>query len=204
MNLLENINNYYSDKIKVHGATPKGVDWNGEEGQLVRFEQLSKIINSNSFSVNDIGCGYGKYIDYLNKNYKNFIYTGYDLSKEMIKNAQKIYPNNDFKKIIRLDELQISDYSIASGIFSVKMEHSEPEWLAYVLDTLDTMNKTATKGFSFNMLTKYSDREYMKKDLYYADPLYIFDYCKCNFSKQVALLHDYGLYEFTILVRKGM
>ena len=204
MNVLENINNYYSDKIKVHGATPKGVDWNGEEGQLVRFEQLSKIINSNSFSVNDIGCGYGKYVDYLKKNYKNFIYTGYDLSQEMIKNAQKIYPNNDFKKIIRLDELQISDYSIASGIFSVKMEHSEPEWLAYVLDTLDTMNKTATKGFSFNMLTKYSDREYMKKDLYYADPLYIFDYCKCNFSKQVALLHDYGLYEFTILVRKDM
>jgi hypothetical protein len=29
-----------------------------------------------------------------------------------------------------------------------------------------------------------------------------FDHCKRNFSRQVALLHDYGLWEFTILVRK--
>jgi len=42
----------------------------------------------------------------------------------------------------------------------------------------------------------------MKDDLYYADPCYFFDYCKKKFSKNIALLHDYGLYEFTILVRK--
>jgi len=64
------------------------------------------------------------------------------------------------------------------------------------------MNKKSIKGFAFNMLTKYSDREYMKEYLYYADPLFIFDYCKRNFSKKVALIHDYELYEFTILVRK--
>lgn len=204
MNVLENITNYYSNKIQTYGATPKGVDWNGEAGQFIRFEQLSKIINGNDFSINDIGCGYGKYIEYLEKNYKNFIYTGYDLSREMIENADKIYPGYNFKAIVQLDELQVSDYSIASGIFSVKMQHSEAQWLTYILDTLDTMNNTATKGFSFNMLTKYSDKEYMKEDLYYADPLYIFDYCKQHFSNQVALLHDYGLYEFTILVRKDV
>jgi len=204
MNVLENITNYYSNKIQTYGATPKGVDWNGEAGQFIRFEQLSKIINGNDFSINDIGCGYGKYIEYLEKNYKNFIYTGYDLSREMIENADRIYPGYNFKAIVQLDELQVSDYSIASGIFSVKMQHSEAQWLTYILDTLDTMNNTATKGFSFNMLTKYSDREYMKEDLYYADPLYIFDYCKQHFSNQVALLHDYGLYEFTILVRKDV
>ncbi|MBM3138043.1 MAG: class I SAM-dependent methyltransferase, partial [Chloroflexi bacterium] len=30
----------------------------------------------------------------------------------------------------------------------------------------------------------------------------LFDYCKVNFSKNVALLHDYKLYDFTIIVRK--
>jgi len=30
----------------------------------------------------------------------------------------------------------------------------------------------------------------------------LFDYCKRTYSRDVALLHDYGLYEFTILVRK--
>jgi hypothetical protein len=52
------------------------------------------------------------------------------------------------------------------------------------------------------VLTKYSDKEYMKEYLYYADPLYLFDYCKKHFSKNVALLHDYNLYEFSIIVRK--
>jgi hypothetical protein len=42
----------------------------------------------------------------------------------------------------------------------------------------------------------------MRADLYYADPAQVFDYCKRRFSPNVALLHDYGLYEFTILVRK--
>jgi len=63
------------------------------------------------------------------------------------------------------------------------------------------MNQKSKRGFSFNMLTKYSDKEYMRDDLYYADPLFILDFCKRNFSKNVSLLHDYGLYEFTILVR---
>jgi hypothetical protein len=33
------------------------------------------------------------------------------------------------------------------------------------------------------------------------DPLRLFDHCKRTFSPDVALLHDYPLWEFTILVR---
>jgi hypothetical protein len=51
------------------------------------------------------------------------------------------------------------------------------------------------------MLTKYSDADRMRGDLYYGDPAFFFDHCKRSFSRNVALLHDYGLYEFTILVR---
>ena len=48
----------------------------------------------------------------------------------------------------------------------------------------------------------YSDPERMRAHLYYADPCRLFDHCKRRYSRHVALLHDYGLYEFTILVRK--
>ena len=57
-----------------------------------------------------------------------------------------------------------------------------------------------SKGISFNLLTKYAD--YEADNLYYGDPLYFFDYCKRNLSKYVTLLHDYELYEWTILVKK--
>ncbi|MBK2094140.1 class I SAM-dependent methyltransferase [Francisella philomiragia] len=199
-----NINSYYSEKVLKYGANPKGVDWNSEEGQFIRFAQLSKVIKQYGFSVNDVGCGYGKYSEYLSQNYKGFSYHGYDLSEKMISSAKKLYKDLSFETIKSLGDICISDYSIASGIFSVKMQHTESEWLSYILETLDYMNQKSLKGFSFNMLTKYSDKEYMRKDLYYADPLFFFDYCKRNFSKEVALLHDYGLYEFTILVRKDI
>ena len=204
--ILENINHYYTDKIKIYGATPKGVDWNGEESQFIRFEQLSKIINKDIFSINDIGCGYGKYFEYLQSRFLNFNYYGFDLSQEMIKNAKSLYSNKGggFMQVDNLKNIEKADYSVASGIFSVKMEHNESEWLSYILATLEEMNEKSIKGFSFNMLTKYSEKEYMRDNLYYADPLFIFDYCKRNFSKQVALLHDYGLYEFTILVKKNI
>jgi hypothetical protein len=51
------------------------------------------------------------------------------------------------------------------------------------------------------VLSLYSDPERRRPDLFYADPLFLFDYCKTRFSKAVALLHDYPLYEFTVLVR---
>ena len=42
----------------------------------------------------------------------------------------------------------------------------------------------------------------MKDYLYYGDPLFYFDYSKRHFSRNVALLHDYDLYEFTLLIKK--
>jgi hypothetical protein len=68
----KSINNYYTNKVKTYGSTPKGVDWNGEASQFLRFKQLSKIIKKNNFSIADIGCGYGKYAEYLQNNFQNF------------------------------------------------------------------------------------------------------------------------------------
>jgi hypothetical protein len=64
------------------------------------------------------------------------------------------------------------------------------------------MDEISTRGFSFNVLTSYSDEDKKRDYLYYADPLFLFDYCKRHFSRKVALLHDYPIYEFSILVRK--
>jgi SAM-dependent methyltransferase len=76
----KDIDNYYTDKVKAYGTTPQGVDWNGEESQFLRFKKLSKVIKNNNFSIADIGCGYGKYVEYLQNNFKIFDYMGYDLS----------------------------------------------------------------------------------------------------------------------------
>jgi SAM-dependent methyltransferase len=200
--ILTDINEYYSQKLREHGTTPKGVDWNGIESQELRFKTLLNIVNSNtdSFSVLDYGCGFGSMYEFMKKKFSHFSYTGFDISEEMIRAASKLY--SDSKWISTAPEIKTYDYVIASGIFNVRLSNIDSDWHKYIIDTITYMNQISTKGFSFNVLTSYSDKEFMRDYLYYANPLDLFDYCKKNFSKQVALLHDYNLYEFTLLIRK--
>jgi hypothetical protein len=71
-----------------------------------------------------------------------------------------------------------------------------------VCEVIEELAARATRGFAFNALTRYSDVEKRRPDLYYADPLELFDRCKRRYSRFVTLLHDYPLYEFTIIVRR--
>jgi len=203
--LLSEVARYYSSKLDKYGETPRGVDWNGEASQILRFEQLSKIINNlNSFTVNDLGCGYGALYDYLMDKHQSFSYSGIDLSENMILTAKKRYQSRDNAHFtVSSEPDNIADYSIASGIFNVRLERSDDEWLSYLELTLDALDRTSHFGFSFNCLTSYSDADKMHDYLYYADPCVLFDLCKRKYSQNVSLLHDYGLYEFTILVRKS-
>lgn len=202
----EKIDRYYTDKIKEFGAVPQGVDWNGEESQFLRFEQQAKLFKheNGSFSVNDYGCGYGSFAAYLNQNFKDFDYWGLDVSQEMVENAIekcKSIENCHFSQ--GQNPIGARDYSVASGIFNVQMDVEDAPWQDYIETTLQNMFEHSDKGFCFNILTSYSDEEYKRDYLHYADPCFWFDYCKKNFSRNVSLLHDYELYEFTILVRRS-
>ena len=54
--IIEEVGNYYAEKVQVHGATPQGVDWNGEASQHLRFQQLCRIMGSNTaYSVLEYG-----------------------------------------------------------------------------------------------------------------------------------------------------
>ena len=202
--IKEEVSAYYTEKIQKFGETPEGVDWNGSDGQIKRFIQISKLIDEEEhFSVNDLGCGFGSYYEYLNSKYQSFDYQGIDVSSSMINSAVKRNigePNVSF--VVSDKPERVADYSVASGIFNVKQERSDDEWWEYIKTTLRLLDKYSVKGFSFNCLTSFSDKKLMKGYLYYANGMELFEFCKVNFSNNVALLHDYDLYEFTIIVRK--
>ena len=210
--LLSDVSSYYENKLAAHGETARGVDWNGEESQSLRFEQLCKVITQpRGFSINDLGCGYGALSEYLSLSFADFSYSGFDISEAMVAAAQRRYGSNvegasaatKTARFVVADRPDaIADYAVASGIFNVRLDWSETAWQSYVDATLDVLDQTSRLGFAFNCLTSYSDADKMRDHLHYADPCRIFDRCKRRYSRNVALLHDYGLYEFTILVRK--
>lgn len=202
---FDNIRNYFDQALKIHGATPRGADWNSEQSQNVRFDQLMKVINQNrDFTLLDYGCGFGSLADYcLEKGLIFDKYIGYDILPSMVSKARELHPNRpEMIFTSQMSEIPRVDFSIASGVFNIRLESSYEDWTGYTLECLHKLNAISEKGFSSNFLTKYSDAERMRPDLYYADPCLLFDYCKTHFSKNVALLHDYQLYDFTIIVRK--
>lgn len=203
--LLKNISDYYTDKLRIHGATPKGVDWNTVEQQQLRFAKLLQVTEEgNKGSLLDYGCGYGATYPYVLEKYPSLQFSGFDISEPMIAKALEIHGSDKCDWFHKIEAGRSWDYTIASGIFNVKMEHDSQEWEQYILDTLAHIDSISSKGFAVNMLTSYSDAEYQRNDLYYASPAFFFDHCKRHFSRFVTLLHDYPLYEFTIVVRKDL
>jgi SAM-dependent methyltransferase len=203
--LLDEIKAFNEGQFLEHGTTPKGVGWNSIEAQLTRFDQVLKDIQRRSdevISLNDIGCGYGALLDYLLDHGHDVDYRGYDVSERTLAEARRLHAESSASAFRPLQAITPADYSVASGVFGLRLSSSEEHWNEYVTETLELFNSVSARGFAFNMLTVYSDTEKKRVELHYADPCAVFDLCKRKFSRNVALYHDYSLYDFTIVVRK--
>lgn len=205
---IPGIRRFFQDQFASHGESAEGVGWNSTYAQDVRFEQLLKVVDrAQPFTMVEFGCGYGYLIDYMDQNgCKPDRYYGLDIVPESVEAAKTRFAGRQ-SCTFHLDPSEIAgaDYLVASGVFNIKLDASNADWTEYVLENLKKFNAWTKKGFAVNFLTKYSDPERMalRPDLYYADPCELFDYCKRSFSRNVALLHDYEIYDFTLIVRKS-
>src|SRR5437870_7867187 len=134
--LYSDIAQYYTQKVKNHGATPLGVDWPCLPTQELRFVQLLRVCDFGaSFSLNDIGCGYGAMLAFLVKRYrrKKIAYLGVDLSLAMITEARRLWlPRSDTEFLVANTSPRVADYSVASGIFNVKLNQPEALWTQFI------------------------------------------------------------------------
>ncbi len=205
--ILQRVEQYYADRLERFGPTPRGVDWNSAESQELRFSRLLEVVRPADAaappSLLDVGCGYGALLDYVRERSLALDYRGFDISEAMIAAARVRHAGSDeaiFASDVR--RLAPATYAVASGIFNVKLSFAVEEWREHVLDTLSALDRWSTAGFAFNMLSTYSDPDRRRDDLFYADPREVFDLCLRQFSTRLALLHDYPLFEFTVIVRK--
>jgi SAM-dependent methyltransferase len=199
-------NQYYVQKSNAEDDAIK-VGWKNIHSQHIRFEQLLRSFTfEENDTIIDLGCGLGDLYSYILEKYPNihFKYIGYDVLPEMIERAKLKYKDTaaTFIQIDELSEIDSADYILVSGIFNLKHSIDDDEWLNYIKGTVSLMTNKSQKGISFNCLTSFSDIEYKKQELYYANPMSIFEFCKVNLSKNVALYHDYQEYDFTISIKK--
>ncbi len=199
--VLAPVARYYAETIAAHGSTARGVDWSSESSQQLRFTQLLRVAEGEgSLAVLDYGCGYGALAHRLIAEGRPFRYVGFDVCTPMVTAARAAVRDPRCSFTDRRAELPAVDYTVASGIFNVRLEASEVEWHEHVVRTIAALVEHSSKGMAFNMLTRYADPELMRDYLYYAEPERYFRLCKEMWSRNVSLLHDYNLYEFTLLV----
>lgn len=200
--IKKNAADHYSKKVNEHGPSFQGVDWGSHNGQIIRFRQLTKMLPlTPSTKLIDFGCGYGALIEYLDHAGFRGAYQGYDISDAMIQQAQRLHgerPNTTFTTTI--ETLSPGDFTLVSGVFNVKMDTPEEEWLGYILSTMDQVHGLSRKGFVFNILSSKTNANSREPDLYYADPDFMLNYCQQRFVADVFLWDDYPLNDFTVFV----
>ena len=200
--LLSQVERYYSSRLAEHGPTARGVDWNGPESHELRHRQFLRLVDDPTASVLDLGCGFGDFVRFLRESGHRGKFVGYDIAPTMIEEARRLHGQGlDRTWHVGAAPDEQADFAIASGVFNVRGNLSDEVWMSYVHETVDVLARTARRGFGFNVLTLSSDPDRRRPELYYADPTAMLRWCLSRYGRCVALLQDYGLYEFTIIVR---
>jgi len=201
----EKIYEHYENCLEKFGDSPKGHDWHDMDSTNKRYEVMTDIFRNESAncSVLDLGCGTGMYLDYLINNEINVSYEGADISDKFISIASKKFKDNNFYKINVLEENlpKKYDYIIVNGVFTMSVGLSSDEMFDFLTKFIDRVWPNTKKGLAINFMSKNVDWE--RDDLYHMsiDKLtkYLFEK---RITKEWVVRNDYGLYEYTIYLKK--
>ena len=181
------INNSYTNRLIKYGNSPQGLFWKNSFTQIHRFEliitALSKYSNLTKFTICDIGCGYGKFFEFLRNKLKKsiFQYQGCDLNRKLIDYCTKIYSDKNCKFYKKSSPKGIVDFSIMSGTFNLSVTDDKKIWEKYILKNLASIWKQTNKIMAFNLLNQ-NERK-IKQGLYYTNKNWIKDICEKNFGQ---------------------
>lgn len=200
---LAAVRSLYASNLAEHGLSSKSVGWRDEQSQRLRFEKLATALDGDAgtLTVNDWGCGYGAMFQFLASRLGDRLtgYRGYDISSEMIEAGRRTISDPRCEFALG-EESSEADYTFVSGTFNVRFEATDEQWEGWIRDTLARLFAASRRGLAFNLLSTYVD--WREPHLFYGNPRDFFDFCKQNLSPRVALLHDYPLFEWTIVVRR--
>ena len=184
------------------------MDWSCQATQNLRFVQLLKICDfSATFDLNDVGCGYGALCAFLTMRHpeSRIDYLGVDLSRAMIGRARRRFSGPDRRFVVGKASPRVADYSVASGIMNVNVGYSRTVWEDFVATMLRDMCRTSRRGFSVNFLAETAGAEAsadsLAVSLYRTSPERWIRHCERDLGCAVETIDNYGMREFTLLVR---
>ena len=140
---------FYKKAIDKYGISARGVHWQSQFTQYLRFEIINSFIKDEieNCSIVDAGCGFAEYLNYLKKSgLKAKSYIGIDLEQRMVNLSKERFPHEEFlQRDVLKDSLPKADYYVCSGSMNILRKK---QMFRFIENCLNASNK----GFIFNFL----------------------------------------------------
>jgi len=183
----------HRDSLTRHGYHPNALYWSSREIQEIRFEVLAGIGIESGDSVLDVGCGFGDFKRWFERQTGTLEFTGIDLSPDLLEEAAKRHPDGRFicGDLFDLDAAEKSfDWVILSGALNEQLGDNG----AYARRVISRMFSLSRKGVAFNLL----DARYLNAhDLQSHQPEVMLGWCR-KICDDCVLLDDYLQNDFSI------
>lgn len=193
----EEIIRRYRDRLSSYGQSIEALASGTTERRDIRFSTLKSVGNLEGKKVLDLGCGFGDFYAWLKGQGMDVLYTGYDISPELIQVCNDRFPGSRFE-VRDIQETGIPekfDYIVCSQAFNNRL--SEDSNIKTMKDIISVCFEACNEGLAIDMLTSYVD--FREPHLFYYSPEDMFSFAK-SLTKRVALRHDYPAYEFALFL----
>jgi SAM-dependent methyltransferase len=198
---------HYEACLAKHGATPRGVDWPNGADLAARFSVMLELLAEGGERpvLLDLGCGPGLVLDYLaaTGGVDRVQYQGIDLSNAMIDVARTRWPTHEFfcRDIVAIPLPEQSvDIVIMNGVLNERRELSVESMTALAQSVVAAAFRAARIGIAFNVMNAHVD--WQRDDLFHWPFDALAHFLKREVGLNYAFRADYGLYEYTCLVRR--
>lgn len=197
----------YNERYAEFGDDCKALGWPKEADNRKRFEVMLGVVRTNKavpYRLLDFGCGLGHFRKWLADRDQYLIYSGLDINPDFTNVCYAKYPENIFYSLNILDDEDFAvlpdfDYIICNGVFTEKLDTSWVDQWEYFRAVIKRLWSKAKCGLAFNVMSPVSDWE--RDDLFYVSFDKMADFVRADLaSKEFALRHDYGLWEYTTYV----
>lgn len=202
-NKIKEIAKTYSEAFEENGRSP-GAVLCPKGRQDLRYSKMIENFDISGSSFLDFGSGLGHLYEYLNKQSKNFSYTGIDICQDFLDDCNSRFAK-DGVEFIHLDHFQnrsaTYDYVLSIGTFNIKYFDEVNENWKFITDTLRNLWQVTDKALILNWMTDRVD--FMQDQAFHMPPEKIMDWGIKNFSNRFLINQTYMPYEYHITFFKN-